>query len=265
VVVRDLCRGEEIGVNIFTRFFMVYELWAGECSVRCPRVEVDGPFMLGYPVAFEPSGFISVVVVERVRTVFRRDHVTLLVRTGGLARVGGRCGAGRGWEGDGGDVLTRLLDVTVEPYGFVLCVVGLRVVFRVVGLCVAFGLVYELFVLISLVSEPERLVYPSLVLVFELPELVCYLLVSLDFSFIPYFPVFSRSVVVMIELLEFLCLVFRLSVPVFELPGCVLVFVVVRFGVVRVRLVLVVFVAVVTVIGVFRVLVVVGHGVCAGL
>jgi hypothetical protein len=63
VVVHDLCRGEEIGVNILTRFFMVYELWAGECPVCCPRVVVNGPSMLIYPVVFKPSGCIVVVLI----------------------------------------------------------------------------------------------------------------------------------------------------------------------------------------------------------
>jgi hypothetical protein len=77
---------------------VIYKLRVGECPICCPCTVVNGPFMLGYPVTFEPSGFVSVVVmpvVERVHVVFRRGHVTSLVRVGGIARVGGR----RGREG----------------------------------------------------------------------------------------------------------------------------------------------------------------------
>jgi hypothetical protein len=70
-VVHNLSRGEEARVHILTQFLMVYELRAGECPVCCPRIVVNGPYMLVYHVAFKPSGFVSVVVVKRIRVVFR--------------------------------------------------------------------------------------------------------------------------------------------------------------------------------------------------
>ena len=66
---------------------------------------VNGPFVLGYPVAFEPSGFVSVVVVpvvERVRMVFQHGHVTSLVRAGGIVRRGVGEGLGEDGKGMGG-------------------------------------------------------------------------------------------------------------------------------------------------------------------
>ena len=79
VVVRDLCRSEETGVYVLTRFLVVYELRAGECPVCCPHVVVSEPFVLRHPIVFEPSGFVGVApVIGHVR-VFRRGHVTLLV------------------------------------------------------------------------------------------------------------------------------------------------------------------------------------------
>ena len=107
-MVHDLCRGEEARVHPLTRFLVVYELRAGGCPVRCPHVMVNGPYVLICHVAFKPSGFVSVVIVKRVRVVFRRGHVTALVRTGGIAHtrgVRGREGGCRGgWEGGGGYV-----------------------------------------------------------------------------------------------------------------------------------------------------------------
>jgi hypothetical protein len=91
MVVRDLCRGEETRVYILTQFLEVNKLCGGGCPVCCPRVVVSGLFVLGCPVAFEPSGFVVVVsVVEHLRVIYRRGHVTSLVRTGGIVRVGGR-------------------------------------------------------------------------------------------------------------------------------------------------------------------------------
>ncbi|KIM87970.1 hypothetical protein PILCRDRAFT_3679 [Piloderma croceum F 1598] len=97
------------------------------------------------------------------------------------------------------DVPARLPVAVIEPMWFV---------HRAVGLHVVIGLVLELSVLVGLIS-----------LVFELLELACYLLVSLDLSFVSYFPVSSYFVAVLFELLKLLCLVFGLPVPVFELPG----------------------------------------------
>ena len=67
---RDLCRGEETWVYIFTQFLVVYELRVGRCPICCPRVVINGPYMFVYHVAFKPSGFVSIVVVEHICMVF---------------------------------------------------------------------------------------------------------------------------------------------------------------------------------------------------
>jgi hypothetical protein len=61
--VQDLCRSEKAGMYILTGFFVVNELCEGECPICCSHVVVSKPFVLGHPIAFEPSGFVIVVPV----------------------------------------------------------------------------------------------------------------------------------------------------------------------------------------------------------
>ena len=72
------------------------------------------------------------------------------MHTQGMRGQEGGCGCE---EVGVGGVLTHLLDVAVEPHGFAICVAGLCVVFRVVGLRIVFGLVHELSMPVSLIFE----------------------------------------------------------------------------------------------------------------